>query len=283
LTYNTSTNQLEQQHDGVDQKKTGLLVYDTITNTLISSGLITTIRNKNVSFKLPAVLKDYTYTPYGLVLATNAGIYFWGQENNACWWLNNEDKSKKFPTLLKHLLYFDEPVFSVAYHPEQDKFYFNSYRGNFELSKNDSLPVAMPEPYCVLSDLKYYDHKLLLITKDQGILEWDGKQYKQAYANSPKAVFYKAEIYENKLWLIADYWSMDILASLVFYRTKNCRLVRQFYTWQILSSCSFDGNAFARSCFTIRYFAFTTCKYLSLFIYYPANVFHRSRTCGILL
>jgi two-component sensor histidine kinase len=204
LTYNTSTNQLEQQHDGVDQKKTGLLVYDTITNTLISSGLITTIRNKNVSFKLPAVLKDYTYTPYGLVLATNAGIYFWGQENNACWWLNNEDKSKKFPTLLKHLLYFDEPVFSVAYHPEQDKFYFNSYRGNFELSKNDSLPVAMPEPYCVLSDLKYYDHKLLLITKDQGILEWDGKQYKQAYANSPKAVFYKAEIYENKLWLIAE-------------------------------------------------------------------------------
>lgn len=204
LVYNLPMNQITEHYDGKEQKKTSIMLYDSLSNTLITSGVYTTFRNKRITFSLPIVLKDYTYANDGLMLATNSGIYYFGDGGKNDWWLEKLYKPIGITNKLKRLSYFDEPVFSVTYNPSEDKFYFNSYRGNFELSKHDEVPKAMPEPYCVLSDLKYYDHKLLLITKDQGILEWDGSKYKKAYENTPNAIFYKAEVFENKLWLIAE-------------------------------------------------------------------------------
>ncbi len=204
ITYSLSQKKIINQSEDNAQRVTEALIYDTLSKSLISSGLNTTFRNINFLYKALFILKDYTYTLHGMLLATNSGVYYFSTNSFHDWWLKAEDTQTKLPKFLKRLTYFNEPIVDVTYDFKNDKMYFYNYRGLFELAKSDPEPTRLPDPNCVIADLKYFDNKVLLLTKDKGILQWNGTAYQQAFKDAPKAIFYNAEVFDQKLWLIAE-------------------------------------------------------------------------------
>lgn len=204
LSINTFTQETQVAVEFPNQLNSGMIIYDTISNTLIVSGANTIFKNQYFNFEMPFIVKDYCYTQEGIILATSAGLYYCSIKNDHPWWLKHKRKVVHPNPFVHALEYFNEPVFSAVYDPKTQKFYFNSYSGMFELTEKDDSPMLLPEPDCVLSDLVLVDHKLLLVTKDKNILEWDGNKYLKAYPNLPNAIFYQCESFENQLWLLAS-------------------------------------------------------------------------------
>lgn len=204
ISINLSTQQIHEEVVFPNRINSGIIIYDTISNTLIVSGAKTIFKNQHFNFEMPFLIKDYCYTNDGMMLATNSGLYYFCVKKSPHWWLKGKRHGPAHNQFVHALNYFNEPVFSVVYDLKSDKFYFNTYTGMFELSTKDSLPHLLPEPDCVLSDLILFNNKLLLITKDKKILEWNGKKYFNTYPSLPNAIFYQCEEFENQLWLLAS-------------------------------------------------------------------------------
>ncbi len=203
IIYDYHNQKIEKEFDGGLQKKVDVLIYDTNNNTLITSGITTIFYNKNSSFTHQIVLKDYCFTTKGIILASTNGLYYYTRQNDRPWWLQSENTLLKHQYLY-HLPYIDEPIYSVVYDSLNDKFYFKTFQGIFELNQYDKKPKQLPELNCVLKDLVFYNHQLFLITKDKGILNWNGKEYLPAFQNVSNGIFYKAKVFQNKLWVLAE-------------------------------------------------------------------------------
>lgn len=204
LIYDLKENKIDKEIIQPSQKKSSIIIYDTISKTLITSGLTTTFYNSLNSFSVPFTIKDYCYTKDGIVFATNAGLYYLSTKLTKPWWMRYKDNTVQINPYIHRLTYFNEPVYSILYNPIADNFFLNSYQGNFEINQHDNHPKRLPDPDCVLSDIKYYRARVLLFTKDKGILEWKNEKYISAFQNAPKGIFYKAAVFNNELWILAE-------------------------------------------------------------------------------
>lgn len=181
------------------------IFFDSLTQTLIYSHAFTTFKNKLESFSEPFSLKDFCYVDGQILLGTNSGLYFYSNPNHKSWLNNLVDTTKTNSPYLKKLIPFNEFIATVKYDNVNQKIYLNSYRGIFELSEKDHTPKKLPEPACVLKDMCVYEGKLLLASKDKGILEYDGNSYSPYFKkNAPTGIFLKFEIYKDELWILAE-------------------------------------------------------------------------------
>ncbi|QLH44561.1 MAG: hypothetical protein HWD58_02415 [Bacteroidota bacterium] len=83
LSINTSTQETQVAVEFPNQLNSGMIIYDTISNTLIVSGANTKFKNQYFNFEMPFIVKDYCYTQEGIILATSAGLYYCSIKNDA--------------------------------------------------------------------------------------------------------------------------------------------------------------------------------------------------------
>lgn len=206
INYNLTTKQPITLTELTASKKPIKIIVDSGTNTIILSGEQSYFLKQNQVAQLPIVIKDYCYTKNGILLATNGGLYYYTKENKLpSWWMKHSVLVQRAGGYLYKLSYFSLPVFSVKIDEPNHTIFCNTYDGILQITANDSLPQLLPEPFCVLSEMIVYDNHVLLLTKDKGILEWNGKSYNPACNNTvPKGIFYRAEVFNKQLWVLAE-------------------------------------------------------------------------------
>jgi sensor histidine kinase YesM len=175
---------------------------DTVSKKLILCSenrlvpLANTINLRNLA------VKDYCYMQGYLILATNNGMFVYSEKPITNWLKKYLLAYPNPVNNLYRLNFFDEYVATVKYSASIDKFYINTYAGIFEMDNTKAKPLILPEPYCALKDMCIWQGKLLLATKDKGILEWTGKEYVKAFSSmNINGILLKFEIYNNELWI----------------------------------------------------------------------------------
>lgn len=133
-------------------------------------------------------MKDYQYLNEGILIATNAGLYYYSTTDPPKW-INGLIRESKPP--LYKLNIFDEYVATAKFNYTDSCFYINTYNGIYRYSIGTAKQEQLIEPHCVLSDMAVHKGSLFLATKDKGVLYFDGTKYHS----------YKPEIFRNRICL----------------------------------------------------------------------------------
>lgn len=191
-------------------KNIEFLMYDTINKLTIAATNKTYFIYNHKQYIDKLFTKSYTYVNGLLVLSTNIGVFIVDPGNKKTWLHRYIDTRYKSPFRpLKKLTLFDEPVRTIVYDSLHKTIYFNTYTGIWALQDSFVKPKLLPNPWCVLSDMCVFENKLLLATKDNGIIDWNKKDAvkgNSAYRlkNTPNGIYNAFQIYANELWMLAE-------------------------------------------------------------------------------
>lgn len=173
---------------------------DSLLNIDIQSAGKTLINNQVFNF----TVKDLCVIKNNILLATNSGVYLYKTKQSAYTWVEEYAINKGNNSILK-LSFSNEHTSNIKYNAAEDIIYISNYTGLMQLKKGDAQASKLIEPNCVLKDICVYNQKLLLASKDKGILQWNGKSYEPAFINNPTdGILYKFEVYKNELWVVGE-------------------------------------------------------------------------------
>ncbi|MCU0320999.1 MAG: histidine kinase [Chitinophagaceae bacterium] len=173
---------------------------DSLLNIDILSAEKTFINNQLFNF----VVKDICIIKNNILLATNNGVYLYKTKQSTYTWVEEYAINKGNNSILK-LSFSNEHTSNIKYNAAEDIIYISNYTGLMQLKNGDPEASKLPEPNCVLKDICVYNQKLLLASKDKGILQWNGKSYEPAFFNNPTdGILYKFEVYKNELWIVGE-------------------------------------------------------------------------------
>lgn len=144
-------------------------------------------------------IKDIDFTSGSILLATNIGILQFKYGTTPEWL---DQFFVPLPNLppLRILKNAQEHTSSIEIDHSHQKIFISNYTGLFELDNMGKLK-PMVEPNCVLSDFIYYDNRLLLLTKDRGIINLMDKKYIPSYPQIQMSpTVYRAKASHDGLW-----------------------------------------------------------------------------------
>jgi hypothetical protein len=176
-----------------------------IPNTTNNKMFVTRGNTQIGNNSFPFLIKDYCIVNSNIVLATHRGIYLYQNVADGHWINNYVMPEQTGDSRLKHISFSNEFTATIKYNNVDGKFYINNYGGILEMANGYKEAKKLPEPNCVLKDMCVWNGKLLLASKDKGILKWNGKSYETAFPeNQTTGILYKFETYKNELWVLGE-------------------------------------------------------------------------------
>jgi hypothetical protein len=184
--------------------KTEFLFFDSVAKGLFASGSRTAIVQNGVVSQYPFALKDICYLQSGMLLASNAGLYYFCFPNrkNADWVAKHLIPKQSDKQVLR-LDYFTEPVTDIAFESTSQTIYARTNNHLFAITKQ-GLKV-LPNPSGSTIDLFEFDKQIYVLTKESGLLRYTNGRYEPAFtAGMPGDIFYKAVVGENFVYILGE-------------------------------------------------------------------------------
>lgn len=195
--YSLITNQKRILYKGKKNKPIEFLQYMSLNNTLYASSDHAILIQDGNLIETGFIIKDITEVEGNVLIATNSSIYL-DKKNNLLNHIVSDQISKSLPFIITTIAE-DEKITSITYDAQsKDLFYITKgllYKYNIQKNTLKQYNTSSS----VLTDVKYYNNKVYLATKDKGLFSLQKDSFISVENSHP----YLAKVFIQKL-LVAD-------------------------------------------------------------------------------